>query len=423
MTRGTATTGEGDRPAGLPRVLMYDPYHHADFGAQRSLVALARGLREAGVDAVVGTGRDGLLAERARDAGVPVDVLPIPPSLDVFNGQALRSTLLEKAGLLAGIMGYGARVCGYVVRTRTRVLYANDLRTVLFFAPAKFLPGRRLVWSIQGGPAFGRLSAFAARIADDIVIVSRAASKAVPPAVLGQVRHKLVVNYVGIDASRYLPDAPAALRSEIRERYHLPTEGVLITSAGSICHRKGFDVLLQALELLRDEDPGVHLAIAGVPEGAGSAEYLEALRRRVAEKGLPVTFVGWLDDLRDLLSASDIFALASREEGLGRVTLEAMATRLPAVVTRAGGSEETVVDGESGFVVPPEAPEELADRLRRLVRSPDERARIGANARARCEEVFSLDAFVQRFLALLRRSPGGVAHGAAAPPRPDGGAA
>ncbi|MBW3655923.1 MAG: glycosyltransferase family 4 protein, partial [Gemmatimonadetes bacterium] len=295
-----------------------------------------------------------------------------------------------------------------------------DLRSVLFFAAARLLPGRRLVWSIQGGPAFGRLSTFAARLADDIVVVSRAASKAVPPAVRKRVEHKLVVNYVGIDASHYLPDAPDGLRSEFRARYELPGDAVVITSAGSICHRKGFDILLRALEIVRDGGDRVHLAIAGAPEGAGSAEYSKDLQRQVAEKNLPVTFVGWLDDLRDLLAASDVFALASREEGLGRVTLEAMATRLPAVVTRAGGSEETVVDGESGFVVPPEAPEELAARLRLLARDPAERRRIGANARRRCEEVFSLDAFVGRMLDLLRHPPGSQEAPGAARARPAG---
>ncbi len=396
---------EREPRAGAPRVLMYDSYYYGDFGAQHSLLALARGLRAAGVDAVVGTGREGVFAERARRTGIPVEVLPIPDALDVYNGQALHASAVRKAGLLASVLGYGLRVCRYARRSGTEVLYANDLRTVLFFASAKLLLGRRLVWSIQGGPAFGRLSAFAARIADDIVVVSRAASKAVPPAVLTRVQHKLVVNYIGIDAAHYLPHAPAAFRSEIRERLGLPADAVLITSAGSICRRKGFDVLLRAVEELRDGGDPVHLAIAGVPEGAGSAEYEQALRRHVAEKNLPVTFVGWLDDLRDLLAASDVFALASREEGLGIVTLEAMATCLPAVVTRAGGSEETVVDGESGFVVAPEDAVELAGRLRLLVRDPDERRRIGVNARRRCEEVFSLDAFVERMLGLLRRAP------------------
>ncbi|HLM68760.1 MAG TPA: glycosyltransferase [Longimicrobium sp.] len=122
----------------------------------------------------------------------------------------------------------------------------------------------------------------------------------------------------------------------------------------------------------------------------------------MAEKRLPVTFVGWLDDLPELLAASDIFALVSREEGLGIVTLEAMATSLPVIVTYAGGSEETVVDGESGLIIQPDDPAALADRLRMLIRDPGLRSRLGERARQRCEGVFSESAYKARFFDLVR---------------------
>lgn len=387
------------------RILMYDPYHYGDFGAQRSLIALARGLQQRGFEPVVGTGRDGVFSENARKAGLPVQIIETPNAIELFDGQALRTPPLRKVLILVGFLFYALRICHYVARAKIDVLYANDLRTMLFFSVSKILLRKRLVWSIQGGPAFGLLSSFAAWVADDIVVVSKAASKAIPPASLQRVQRKLFVNYVGIDASAYLPDASDELRSAIRARYALPQDALLLTSAGSISYRKGFDILLTALEMIRDEPQPVHLAIAGAPEGRGSAEYFEGLKQHVAGANLPVTFVGWLDDLRDLLAASDISVLASREEGLGRVTLEAMATCLPVIVTNAGGSEETVVDGESGLVVEPGDPVPLAAHLRSLVRSARERRRLGMNARRRCEEVFSLGAFVDRFSRLLLDRP------------------
>jgi glycosyltransferase involved in cell wall biosynthesis len=394
---------------------MYDPYYYGYFGAQRSLVTLARGALDADIEAVVATGREGVLTSVARAANLPVEVIPIPDALDVFNGGALRASAVGKVLLLGSIVRYGMRVCRYVRATGTDILYANDLRTVLFFAAAKLLMGKRLVWSIQGGPPFGRLSALAARLADDILVVSRGATKAIPAAVLPSVEHKVVVNYIGIDVDRYAPAASPAEVAEIRARYGLPPGAVVVASAGSICHRKGFDVLLEAVERTRDAGVPVHLAVAGVPEGAGSDAYMDALQRTVAEKRLPVTFVGWQESLRDLLAASDIFALASREEGLGIVTVEAMAMCVPPVVTRAGGSEETVVDGESGFVVPPEDVEALAEKLVMLARDPAERRRVGANGRVRSEQVFSVQAFIARFLRVLdpARAPAAGAEAAA----------
>ena len=386
----------------MKRLLMYDPYHYGYFGAQRGMVDLALGLQRDGFEPVIATGREGILCESARKAGIPVEVIRTPDAVNVFDGQALKSSPLRKLLILAATLHYSFRVSRVVARQQFDVLYANDLRAVLFLSVSRLLLGKRLIWRIQGGPAFGLLSAFGAWVADEIVVISNASAKAIPPAVRKRVRNKISVNYVGIDTSSYLPKATGDLRAEFRKKYGLPQDGLLIASAGSISHRKGFDTLLAALEMVHADAGPVHVAVAGTPEGAESSEYFDKLKAHVAEKSLPVTFVGWLNDLRELLAASDIFVLASREEGLGIVILEAMATGLPAIVTEAGGSEETVVDGESGLVVQPDSPAELAERLRFLLGDGRERARLGANARRRSAEVFSIGVHVSRFSHILQ---------------------
>jgi glycosyltransferase involved in cell wall biosynthesis len=383
------------------RILMYDPTHDALFGAQRSMLALADGLRREGFSPVIATGREGALTEAARGLGLGVEVIAVPLTVDVFQGRALRASPARKLLLAGVLLQYSVRIFRVMRRREFDVLYANDLRSVLFLACSRALLGRPLVWYIRGGLSFGVLSAVAAVLADQIVLISLAAEKALPPWIRERVRSKTVVNYIGIDVESYGPPAPTAARAEIRRRYQVPAKATLVTSIGSISPRKGFDTLIAALERVVEEHPGVHLAIAGVPRGAGSDGYLPALQARVREKRLPVSFLGWLDDVRDLLSASDVFVLASREEGLGRVILEAMASRLAPVVTYAGGSEETVVHGESGFIVPSDDPEALAGALRRLLSDPVLRARMGARARRRCEETFSMDAYVSRFAAML----------------------
>jgi len=385
----------------MTRILMYDPYHDAHFGAQRSLIALARGVAARGHQPIVATGREGAFSQAARQAGLPVEIIPIPESIDLFERRALTASKARKALILAGVVRYAARVARRARALGVDVLYANDLRSVLFFQLARRLSRTRLVWSIQGGHAFGALSTFAALASDEIVLCSHAAGKAVPDGVRDRVRGKMAVNYVGIEVDAYAGGAGEAERAATRRRLGLPEDAVLVTSAGSISPRKGFDTLVEAIARLAGQGAPVHLAIAGEPAGTGSAELMEMLRRRVDAEHLPVTFVGWMDDLRGLLRATDVFALASREEGLGRVILEAMATGVPAVVTRAGGSEETVVEGESGFIVDPDDPAALAERVGRLVADAPLRAAMGRAGRRRCEEVFSEAMFVDRFARML----------------------
>jgi glycosyltransferase involved in cell wall biosynthesis len=388
----------------MKRVLMFDPYHDCDFGAQRCMITLAQGLKDRGYEPIIATGKEGQLSRRARSAGLEVDIIPAPESLHVFGGAALAASPAQKARLGLDLMWYGLRVARHARRQGVDVLFANEIRSCLYLLTSKIRLRKPLIWAIHGGPPFGKISAFASRMADRVMLISHAAGKALPPRARRLAEPKTVVNYVGIDASRYRAGASGAARAEIRRRFGLPEDAVLITTAGSITHRKGYDTLLSALEFVVADGLPVHLAVAGEMPPGGDPEYVAALHRHVAEKKLPVTFLGWLNDLPELLAASDIFALVSREEGLGIVTLEAMATRLAVIVTYAGGSEETVVDGESGFIIQPDDPAVLADRLRTLVRDPGLRSRLGERARQRCEEVFSVDAYNARFFDVVRNA-------------------
>lgn len=117
-----------------------------------------------------------------------------------------------------------------------------------------------------------------------------------------------------------------------------------------------------------------------------------------------VRLVGERDDVPELLSSSSVFVLSSSSEALPVSVLEAMAAGLPVVATRVGGVPELVVDGETGFLVPPSDAAALAAALQRLLDDPELRARLGAAGRARAEEHFALDSFVEGHLDLYRRA-------------------
>ncbi len=134
-----------------------------------------------------------------------------------------------------------------------------------------------------------------------------------------------------------------------------------------------------------------------------------AVERRARELGLAdrVPFRGHRDDVARRLARAQLFVLASRWEGFPRSILEAMRAGLPVVATDVGGVSESVAHGETGRLVPPGRPGELAGALEGLLASPDLRRSMGRAGRARYEERFTFDRMFEETLRVYEE----VLHG------------
>jgi len=168
-----------------------------------------------------------------------------------------------------------------------------------------------------------------------------------------------------------------------------------IISVGRFAYPKDYPTLVDALARI-DADYRVTL----VGEGPDRPTVTTAARRRLAGRA---ELVGARRDVRELLAAADLFVLSSRSEALPISVLEAMAAGLPVVATDVGGVSELVVDGETGFLVPPADAKALAQALETLLREPRLRRRFGAAARRRAEQRFDLPRFREAHLRLYRR--------------------
>jgi glycosyltransferase involved in cell wall biosynthesis len=133
---------------------------------------------------------------------------------------------------------------------------------------------------------------------------------------------------------------------------------------------------------------------------AGDGELREALERRALELGGDhVSILGNRSDVADLLASFSVFAYPSRFEGLCLAVIEAQAAGVPVVATPVGGIRETVVDGETGWLVPVDDAAALAERIAHVLDHPDEARRVADEARRRAQR-FSEQAMVERTLAL-----------------------
>jgi phosphatidylinositol alpha-1,6-mannosyltransferase len=201
----------------------------------------------------------------------------------------------------------------------------------------------------------------------------------------------------GVDSDRFRP-LDDVQRGAVRERFGLDAGRPLVLGLSRLVPRKGFDVVLDAVAGL----PDVQLAIAGAGRDRARLE-----RRARAN----TTFLGRVPDadLPALYACADVFAMCCRErwagleaEGFGIVFLEAAACGVPSVAGRSGGAHEAVVDGETGFVVPPRDVSAVRAKLHALVNDPGLRLRMGTAARRRAVEEFAYDRLVDRLAPLAR---------------------
>ena len=114
-----------------------------------------------------------------------------------------------------------------------------------------------------------------------------------------------------------------------------------------------------------------------------------------------VVLIGFRHDLDSLIAGADIVVLPSFSEGLPNIALEAAAAGIPIVATAVGGTPEVVVDGRTGFLVPPDEPMALANRIIGLLNAPHQRLEFGAVARRRMLEEFSFDAQSEAYRTLV----------------------
>ena len=172
-----------------------------------------------------------------------------------------------------------------------------------------------------------------------------------------------------------------------------PGASTRVIHVARLSPEKDQGTLLHAARLVADQVPEFHLDVVGDGPVRGR---LDAV---VAELGLGahVTLLGARDDVPDLLQRAGTFVLSSTVEGISMTLLEAMATALPVVATNVGGNSEVVVEGETGFLVPPADPALLARALLALIRDPKRARQLGASGRRRVEESFDLRVVVRTY--------------------------
>jgi glycosyltransferase involved in cell wall biosynthesis len=200
----------------------------------------------------------------------------------------------------------------------------------------------------------------------------------------------------GVDTQRFRPHDGAAGDDPLPGGW--PRMGPVAISVARLVPAKAHDVLLDAWTEVVRAHPGATLLVVG--EGPLRDE-IEVRSRRLGIGG-SLRMLGTQNDVPALLGRSDLYVSSSRTEGMSNAILEAASCGLPVVATRVGGAADVIEDGVTGLLVPPGDAAALAGAIEGLLRDPERRARMGALARRRAVELFSIEAVVEQYIDQYR---------------------
>lgn len=210
------------------------------------------------------------------------------------------------------------------------------------------------------------------------------------------------VLYPSVDTARFHPEADGG---PVREALHIPADAPLVMMAGRYQDVKGHDVFVQMAEHVAQRHPRAHfLIVGGNAQTPADRAYQDGVRGTIERSAIAsrVHLSGHRDDMPNVFAAADVVVCPSRFESFGVVNVEAMASGKPVVSTNNGGPREVVVDGVSGYLVPPDDAAALAERVGELLHSAAQRASMGAAGRLRAVQVFGAEAAGAAFWSAVR---------------------
>jgi glycosyltransferase involved in cell wall biosynthesis len=405
-------------------------------GAMSHLLPLLSALQRAGCDVHLLCLGEGRLAEEASCRGSSVAVLEMRHAWDASVIGPLRRILaggpadLEAApGGGAGYLSEHSRL-GRLLHPRWDVVHTHGMRANL---PVRLvLRGRHIFNGRQSGPClfttvhsdlrldysssgqallYQRLDRATLPAVDRIICVSEALRRLLLER--GYPAERLLTIRSGIELPEICVSEASTPEAEVRADSAADAAKTLAatragTRVGTIARLvpvKDVDLLLEVAGLLRRTQPEVEVVIVG---GGPERGRLEERARSLGLGGV-VRFTGRRDDVGVIMDGLDVYMVTSTfEGGVSMAVLEAMAAGIPVVTTAAGGVEEAVRDGETGFVVTRQQERAalaaaLADRAAVLLADPQLRARMGAAGARRVRDAFAVERTAQATLRIYER--------------------
>jgi glycosyltransferase involved in cell wall biosynthesis len=366
-------------PKSRIKVLYLSNFPDVDKGGQISLYNLVKRLDRRVFEPTVLCPKSGALSALFSEKGIPVQFLEFP-QLRIRNLlQILRAVLRFRKMVLEG--GFS-------------LIHSDSPRDTFLSAVSLIFTKRQIVWHARvstRGPIFDPINK---HLASRIICVSNAVKGRFEPCP----SNKCIVIYNGVDPSKFAPQSsPGPFKQEV----NIPNDSLLVSTIMQVIPSKGAEEFVEAAVRLCEKVQNVSFVVVGVWTDDAFIEKLRGIAHPFRDR---VHFLGYRRNIWDVLNDSDVFVLPSWRylEGLPRVVIEAMACRVPVVGTDVEGTNEAVVQDETGLLVPHKDAASLAGAIMKLIDDPQLRTRFGENGRQRVQEVFDIKEHVNKVESLYR---------------------
>ena len=284
--------------------------------------------------------------------------------------------LMKGARLLAGI----------VKKEKFDLIYANTLQAHVYGLLIKLLTGKRIIWHVRDNIRSKRQVRVLSANTDLILAISGHIMRQFP----AQRRVHLVYN--SLDLAAWQP-TEAGTFPGVKETLNIGSEKLLIAHVGQLVPWKRHELFIEVAAAISRKQPNVHFLLIGQDHFDQHAGYVRFLREQVITGGLASCFsmLPYQPSFQYYLRDIDILVHLARDEPFGRVVMEAMASRIAVVAFANGGPAELIINGENGFLIPPDDLEQVAEKVQLLIEDPEMRSAFGANGRSHVEQHFPIE--------------------------------
>ena len=367
-----STTSRSVEQGRRPRILHVIPSLDQS-GAEKQLALTALHLPRDKYDVhVIAITRGGYYEQVLRDAGIPVHVLSKRFKWDPMTLRRLYRMIKELKPDIVQTWLFAGNAYGRVAALLAKVPH--------------IIASERCVDEWKSGYHFV-IDRFLLRWTERIVVNAEGIRRFYVRQGLADERIVTIPNAI---ESKPLDTSPTAT---IRKSLGVPADVPLVGFIGRLWPQKRVQDLIWAADILRMSGWNFRVVIVGDgPRRVALKRFADAIEI------MPIVhFVGHRKDAAEIMRALDMLVLPSKFEGLPNVALEAMLAGKPVVGTRIPGTDEVVVDGVTGVLVPPQLPLELARGIRQVLADPTKAVQMGAAGRERALTQFSVEGMIAKY--------------------------
>ncbi|GAB6182649.1 glycosyltransferase family 4 protein [Thermodesulfovibrio hydrogeniphilus] len=341
-------------------------------GQQKRVLNECIGLSQKGHKIVLVCNKNSMLSQKAKEAGIKVY------ELDFKKSKIIIKIIINILKLIKIIKKEKIEIVATHSSTDS---WAGGIAAKL--SGCKLVRFRHNLYPIGKDP----LTRFIYKIPDRFIVLTEFIKNEIEK--INNKSDKIAIIPSGIDIEKF---NPKKLKKNIREKFGIPNDALIIGNTSTFTQVKGQEYLLKAFNKIYKVYP-CYLVFAGAIGEPYKQKYLAYVEESLRDR---VLFLGHRDDIPEVLSLYDVFVYPSYLEGQGQALIEAMAMKKAVALSEIDTFKEFIIDGVNGVFFKPRDPDDIAEKVIYLLKDKEKRQRLGEEARKTVLEKFTLEQMIEK---------------------------